>query len=593
MITSGELISATCAVYINGSLKGTAWLASRNGHLLTAAHVLGQKESVDRVDVRFVDGEFQKAIRIFWSYHQEIGLDFAVLRLIEPFSNRKPLPIKLAEPPVGTMIRAYGYGEMYEKTFYEGSPGPGEGRYAGPLPLKESPKDQLYVIYSKVIGMPGYSGCAIYSDDLNGVVALQSTAQPQVEQAYAVPLSRIANECPNIFSQFEVNSDEFYANTNYVIRPTLSRDLPKNIDELVAGNDILRQRIQRKKEINDLSRFFSDYKPGNKHVVLYYGLPLIGKTDVVKSLIGKIERPLLPIYTDIDLVGSTTNLDDFLFSLADQIATEISQIDNGNDYYQAPILSKFKEGKGKSAFLRLWKQLSKRIMPILIIDNFRTLFSGFSGENEILSFITDFLDDINNGMFVIVCREVDLRSNNKYMQKIISYSEIRRIDTYPQGTTLGMLDLMQKKFSMTDDVKFHIGEYCDDFPFVVQTMLNSLIKYATDKGDYSINLNDLHTVADNLVQENRYILRPVFLDLSELERVALWKLSGTEKDIGQEGDASNNDFPIDLAGKYSQGLPLLLKRGWINRDRKCNFRFLLSYISKYYPTMQEVLDVNK
>lgn len=51
---------ATCAVLREGEVVGTAWLASQEGHLLTAGHVLCKDDSSsdevsDEVQVRFSD----------------------------------------------------------------------------------------------------------------------------------------------------------------------------------------------------------------------------------------------------------------------------------------------------------------------------------------------------------------------------------------------------------------------------------------------------------------------------------------------------------------------------------------------------------
>ena len=37
------LAQATCSVIVEGRIKGTAWLVSEMGHLLTAGHLLGIK----------------------------------------------------------------------------------------------------------------------------------------------------------------------------------------------------------------------------------------------------------------------------------------------------------------------------------------------------------------------------------------------------------------------------------------------------------------------------------------------------------------------------------------------------------------------
>ena len=95
MSSNGDIVSsATCAVFIDGKIQGTAWLASRNGHLLTAGHILGRESPIDKVYVRFGNGELKLAMKVFWMYNRENGMDFAVLRLKKYFPDQPAAGIK-------------------------------------------------------------------------------------------------------------------------------------------------------------------------------------------------------------------------------------------------------------------------------------------------------------------------------------------------------------------------------------------------------------------------------------------------------------------------------------------------------------------
>ncbi len=79
-ISDDAIIRATCAVLIKGIVKGTAWLFSSRGHLLTAGHLLGEPEPYAHVYVRFGDDTPLRAKRIAYKLDREKGIDFAVLQ---------------------------------------------------------------------------------------------------------------------------------------------------------------------------------------------------------------------------------------------------------------------------------------------------------------------------------------------------------------------------------------------------------------------------------------------------------------------------------------------------------------------------------
>ena len=47
-----QLARATCSVLVDGDIAGTAWLVSREGHLITAGHVLGTDEPLSQVAIK-------------------------------------------------------------------------------------------------------------------------------------------------------------------------------------------------------------------------------------------------------------------------------------------------------------------------------------------------------------------------------------------------------------------------------------------------------------------------------------------------------------------------------------------------------------
>ena len=196
-LSADELLTqATCAVLIEGQTVGTAWLVDYQGHLLTAGHVLCQNlescsDIYDEVHVQFADDKPCLARKVEWAFQNEINLDFALLKLTEMPLNRQPLPVSLARSWSGR-FRLYGYGESLAVLTA------GVGMFVGLYGFESS---RLFRLSSRELPDEGFSGGAVYSEELGAVVAIQSRAGrsklgPTSETVLAMPLYRIADKLP-------------------------------------------------------------------------------------------------------------------------------------------------------------------------------------------------------------------------------------------------------------------------------------------------------------------------------------------------------------------------------------------------------------
>lgn len=198
------LSQATCAVLIDDQTVATAWLISQEGHLLTAGHVLCKKDDnsescenvYDKIQVRFSNDAPRQAYKVQWRFQKEMGVDFALLKLTEIPQGRQPLPISSAESVEGT-FRLYGYGTSLP------DPATGVGEFVGVVDRQNSPSYRLFRLRSQELAEEGFSGGAVYSEQLNGVVAIQieagkSRIGTMRDTVLAMPLYRIAEYSPEI-----------------------------------------------------------------------------------------------------------------------------------------------------------------------------------------------------------------------------------------------------------------------------------------------------------------------------------------------------------------------------------------------------------
>lgn len=185
--TDKLLAQATCAVLIDGEIAGTAWLLSNEGHLLTAGHVLGTDDALSEVQIKFADHIPQKAFLLYHCFVRKNAIDFAILQMANLPKECHPLPISLARSVTGT-FRLHGYGVSLQARTA------GDGQFVG---SHGSESDFLFRLRSKELAEEGFSGGAVYSDDLKAVVAMQieagrSRIGPTSETVLAMPLYRIA-----------------------------------------------------------------------------------------------------------------------------------------------------------------------------------------------------------------------------------------------------------------------------------------------------------------------------------------------------------------------------------------------------------------
>ena len=188
------LAQATCAVLRNGQPVGTAWLVNDKGILLTAGNLLCKNTACDdvydEVQIRFSEDFPRQAYNIQLAFQEEMGIDFVILKLREIPLDRQPLPLSLAQSVRG-QFRLHGYGEVLKDS------ATGVGEFAGIVDRQNSSSYRIFRLTSQELVDVGFNGGAVYSDDLNAVVAMQigigaTRFGPTSRTVLAMPLYRIA-----------------------------------------------------------------------------------------------------------------------------------------------------------------------------------------------------------------------------------------------------------------------------------------------------------------------------------------------------------------------------------------------------------------
>jgi hypothetical protein len=203
------LLQATCSISIDGKLRGTGWLIDARGYILTVGHVLGTQQPTETCQVAFAESDAIPARLVNWAFDNARGVDCAVLQ-IDPPAGRTALPILLTRSLSGD-AKIFGFG----KTLKDLSSG--LGRYIGPVLPDNRYANRLFSLQTVQTNEGGYSGAAIYSEDMRAVVGIQTERvdvagyAAQGSTILAMPLYRIAEQFPDL-AVFSNASDPSQAN---------------------------------------------------------------------------------------------------------------------------------------------------------------------------------------------------------------------------------------------------------------------------------------------------------------------------------------------------------------------------------------------
>ncbi len=294
-----RLHQATCLVKNEQTNKiATAWLIDLAGgqppfhtpstasYLLTVAHVLGHEQPVSQVKIRFSDDVWRTATLVTKGYDPDSGLDFAILE-VDLFSpppqpspskgegvlpspsegegpgGRQPLPLSLSqqlEPHSKFSLRGYGI------TFADQSIG--HGVVVGDYHLNKK-ENLLFMLNSEQLAIDGYSGGAVFSHDLNAVVAIQIRTTTEMvgvgaNEILALPLYRIVTHWPRLTELAEKWA------TLLPTQPGLRLELPERVDYFT----------NRKV---DLANLKNDLRPG--HTVTICGPGGMGKSSLAAEVL--------------------------------------------------------------------------------------------------------------------------------------------------------------------------------------------------------------------------------------------------------------------------------------------------------------------
>lgn len=416
------LIQATCAVLIDGQIEGTAWLVSDEGHLLTAGHVLGEEEPVTQVQVQFMGDGRRPADKIEWMFYKNKEVDFAVLKLTDSI-NRRPLPVSLAKEVEG-QFKLCGYGTRLKK----GSQIIGKGQFLGPIPIGNSSNTWLFRLQTSELGQEGYSGGAVFSDEEQAVVGIQTQASqnpfgPEWDVVLAMPLCRIAPFWKPLQELASSGANEWFQDDIDQYREALAEEL---LNDAKKENTSL-----------DSENYIENYLDLN--AALYWGPDSsdanIEKTQSLLNILHGYKYKKIVLVLGAAGSGKTAALRRFAWTLAhdDNYSKAIPILINLKDCEQGNIekhiIAEFNRWAA-SARLKNSKDLKK----LFDVGNGYLLFDGLNEirphrRKQVVEKVNDFILDYCPDLIVMTSRP-----QNEGLEQLIKVNE--RLILQPLGESV-------------------------------------------------------------------------------------------------------------------------------------------------------------
>ena len=373
---------------------------------------------------------------------------------------------------------------------------------------------------------------------------------------------------------------------------------PLSIDELLSDDSKSLDILNR---VNEVTRI-GDVIFTNNQVIVLVGQPRIGKTKILNSL-HEISDNSLPLITDFQACQAN-DLNIFLFDFLEQILTEYNAWTRAKNLPSLQIDyqpdTNFINDQGKEIFLETWKSIINRVSdvkPILIMDEISALLDNSPLDNKIFDFLTEFICENKNTVFVLVGTETILQIENQGLHNLINIGVQIHIGTYPKGTSKYILGKLSKYITITNQILEDLLCLCDEHPLILPNIVAKILLQQRKNKIRSVELEDINELIEKTIRELHYGFLSLFDNLSNSERAFLWCLS--QKFVIGKAEINITDL-LELATQYEiqldfskKGARRLVERGWCeyidSEVIQVNFGIFILWISKEYLGINEVL----
>jgi hypothetical protein len=306
---------------------------------------------------------------------------------------------------------------------------------------------------------------------------------------------------------------------------------PRTLEELVQRDQNLARLIRRDELVQEIKEHFTQ----RHRFVTLYGQPMVGKTRILDRLSEVLGDKYVPLIVTGQGLGTLENLDAFAFDLADQLTikfnkwAKIHRISLGMN---TPIWNDFRNGWGATAFYTHWHNLQKMVgrrQTVVIIDEIERLLDYPQDlDPRILTFLDDFVRNINNGYFILAGSERIQYSSNEQFSMLIAKGQPIRVGHYNGEIVMSIFSVLQEYLSFADDTLAQCVALCNGHPRLLEAVFEATVSQATRAPDRrKLEGSDIEPIVNNVIERTDHFLWALWQRLSTEEREVAWLISQT------------------------------------------------------------------
>jgi hypothetical protein len=309
------------------------------------------------------------------------------------------------------------------------------------------------------------------------------------------------------------------------------------LEDLIRDDESCAMIVQRAWVIDRIRSYFGQEPP--RHFIVLYGQPLVGKTRLLIHLPAMLGPGFVPILVTVqgaEVNGCLTNLDNFAFDLANQIANGFNRWARSHALRQLarPSLSDFRDAGAYNCFRGFWQDvctLAGDQKPLLLIDELEALLEkSVVLDSRILAFLDGFLCNPNNGYFILAGSERIRQSSHERFHGIIAKAEPIQVGHYSSEEVRYVLSAIQNRLAIDQSVLQYLMALCNGHPRLLQIIIETIAQTQTE-GVITRQVGE-DNVLNRIVEEvmNRLEDHLIFLckRLSDNEAHTLWLMSGED-----------------------------------------------------------------
>lgn len=332
--------------------------------------------------------------------------------------------------------------------------------------------------------------------------------------------------------------------------------LPISLENLIQNEPNSAHLVHRDELLYQIKEYFTQTSEKMSPIVLY-GQPMVGKTRILGRLAEILGNQYIPLI--ITLQGTNVNsLDLFAFDLAQQLSIKFRKWAKN---YEVPLnlnslnLRDFGAGKGTEAFFKHWENLQRatgKKQSVVMIDEIESFLDASEKllQQQIISFLDDFVNNPKNGYFILVGSEDILYSKDEQLRMLIAQGRATHVHPYNNETVLSVFSALQESFSFADDTLQACLALCDGNPRLLKETVEAAIAQARKSpGKRKLEKDDIDPITSNMIERADGTLLKLWDHLSSEIKAVIWLISQQVSSPFGEVEFTIDEL-VDLANQY-------------------------------------------